>query len=363
MIVLLALTAAFGHVLYPLWLWIVSRRANATEPPQPDAWPDLTVLVPAYRERTVIAEKVHDALGNGYPGSLEVLVVADDPETAEAARPTPARVLAFDGRLGKAEAINRGVTVTRNPVVVLTDANTKLAPGALARLARWFADPGVSAVAGEKTVVDGGGEALYWRFESWLKRRESRTGTTIGLVGELAAVRRDCLRALPSDVIVDDLWLALDIVEQGGRIIYEPNARAEEQPSPSSRAEWRRRTRNVAGLLDVLWRRRWHLVPGASPVTFQLWGHRLVRSTFGPLAHAGLLVVALRSVRRSRTARGFVAAHVVAARALGAQMRGDPISPPEQAAAQVLYLQAVALAGLVRYLSGDRPAKWEKAAR
>jgi poly-beta-1,6-N-acetyl-D-glucosamine synthase len=357
------LTAAFGHIVYPLWLWFMTRRACEAKPPEPSEWPDVTVLVPAYRESGVIAEKVRDTLANGYPGTLEVLVVADDRETAEAARATPARVLSFEERLGKAEALNRGAAQCASPVLVLTDANTKLAPGTLARLVRWFHEPGVSAVAGEKAVLDGGGEAMYWRFESWLKRRESTLGTTIGLVGELAALRRESLRPLPADVIVDDLWLALDIVERGGRIVYEPAARAEEQPSPTAKAEWQRRTRNVAGLLDVLWRRRRHLLPGASPVTAQLWGHRLVRSSLGPAAHGVLLLLALRSVGHSGLARSFILAHAFCGVALTRRLRGENLARLEQGAGQVLYLQAVALAGVVRFLRGDRPTKWEKAAR
>jgi hypothetical protein len=118
----------------------------------------------------------------------------------------------------------------------------------------------------------------------------------------------------------------------------------------------------VLGVLDVLWRRRSLLVPGASPVAAELWGHRLVRSSFGPLAHA-LLVV--RAARRPRHPLGmlFVAGHVVAAAGVAADARGARLPGPLRMAAQVVFLQAVGLGGCARYLRGDRPAKWRKAAR
>ena len=51
-------------------------------------------MVPAYREAGVIAAKIDDLRANGYPGSLEILVVADgDPETAAAAERAGARAL------------------------------------------------------------------------------------------------------------------------------------------------------------------------------------------------------------------------------------------------------------------------------
>ena len=63
-------------------------RGAALLPPHggPQGAPDLTVLVPAYREAGVIGGKIDDIRANGYPGGLDILVVADgDPETAEAA--------------------------------------------------------------------------------------------------------------------------------------------------------------------------------------------------------------------------------------------------------------------------------------
>ena len=225
--------ATTGHVLYPAWLAWRTRGGRGTVAvvpgaAGPGAWPDLTVVVPAYREAGVIGDKVDDLRANGYPGSLEILVVADgDPETAEAAERAGARALTGPDRLGKSQALNRGFAEATTPVVVISDANNRLAPGALAALMEHFADPAVGAVPGRSWRDDGGGgESLYWRFESWLKEREDRLGTTIGLVGEISAIRAEAWRPIPRDVATDDFWAALDIIEQGYRIAYEPRARA-----------------------------------------------------------------------------------------------------------------------------------------
>jgi hypothetical protein len=85
--------------------------------------------------------------------------------------------------------------------------------------------------------------------------------------------------------------------------------------------------------------------------------------TLGPLAHLALLRVAARSVHRSRTARLFVLAHVVAGRGLARQHRGEQLSPVERAGAQALWLQAVALGGMARFLRRDRIAMWPKTDR
>jgi glycosyltransferase involved in cell wall biosynthesis len=354
--------ASVAPVLYPLWLVVKSRRLEPRQPPQPEAWPGLSVVVAAYLEREVIAAKVADLRRQEYPGELQILVVAEDAGTADAARAAGAEVLQPEERLGKTEAVNRGMAAAVHPIVAITDADTKLATGSLAALARWFADGDVGGVAGEKRE-EAGGQGMYWRFESWVKRCESENGTTIGMVGELAAVRRALYREMPADVAVDDLWMGLDVIEQGGVIRYEPEAVAVEKPSPDLGTEWERRTRTNAGLFDLL-RRRWHLlVPGESPVAGELWGHKLMRSLFGPLAHAGLLIQSLVRFRRSRLARLFVVGHLFAGISLLREWRGAKLTPLERYAAQVVFLQATALGGALRYAGGDRPALWPKSER
>lgn len=359
-VVALAAVAGFGHLLYPAWLAFRAARKGPAPGPKPTAWPDVTAVVAAYRESAVIGAKVDDLLANGYPGELRILVAADDRKTAEAARATPATVLEASERLGKAGALNRALAVVETPFVVFTDANTRLQPGSIESLVRWFSEPSVGAVAGEKRVEGADGEGFYWRFESWLKERETRTGGTVGLVGELAAMRVADFTPIPEDVIVDDLWLALDVIEAGKRVVYEPTAVSFEEASPSRAGEWERRTRIVAGTLDVLWRRRASLVAAPGDFAPKLWGHRLVRSSFGPLAHLCLLGLAARRSRTSPLAAGFVALHLAGAASFLRGRTGDSPARSEALLRQVLFLQAVALGGMVRWLTHERPSRWPK---
>ena len=192
---------AASPALYPLWLAIDGRRRTAPVPPTPGAWPRITVVVPAYREQAVIAAKIADTRADGYPGELELIVVADDPDTASAARAAGATVIEPGIRRGKATAVNHGLERARGAVVVLSDADASLAPGSLAALVRWFEDPAVAAVAGEKRVAQSD-QGLYWAIESQIKRAESRRRTTIGSSASWSrcAARPSgrCLRTLSS---------------------------------------------------------------------------------------------------------------------------------------------------------------------
>ena len=354
----LVVAAAGGHLVYPAFLYVASRGRASSPPPDPAPWPPVSVVIPAYREVGVIAQKVWQLRRSGYPGPLEIIAVADDDEaTAAAARESGAVVLSAADRRGKAQAINAGVAAAQHEIIVLTDANNELLPGSLEAMIRWFGDPAVTAVAGEKVESDEK-EELYWRFESWLKVREATLGTTIGLVGELAAVRASSWQPIPAGIGTDDLWIALDMAERGGVVAYEPGARAVDPSAGSLLAQWERRTRSVSGAMNVF-RSRPHLLgPSGGLVAVEIWGHRLWRYTFGPIAHVIVLAGAGRRARRSRVARAVLAAHVAAAVSLPLQQRGRSVPLPLRAAGQGLFLHAVALGGLVRYVRGERGIIW-----
>jgi cellulose synthase/poly-beta-1,6-N-acetylglucosamine synthase-like glycosyltransferase len=387
----LVAAASTGHVLYPAYLALASRRRRAASRSDPEKWPAVTVLVAAYGEAECIGAKVRDVLANGYPGPLDVMVVADaDIETAVRAEQAGATVVTADERLGKAQALNLGFSKVTAPVVVVSDANNVIAPGAIAALVRHLGDPRVGAVAGEKLEADGAGEDLYWRFESWLKQREWRLGTTIGLVGELAAIRTEAWQPVPLDIATDDLWTALDLSARGYVIAYEPGARAFDPPVPTLGHQWERRTRSVSGAMHVFMRRRRQLGPAGGVVAVQIWGHRLARYTIAPLAHLFLFLMAVRRVRTSKLAGWFLAGHLVALWGLARKAttpskpsgplhstepepkpgdRGGPASRAQaagtevakrvaDASGQAVFLNAVAIGGLLRYLRGDRLTKW-----
>ncbi len=359
----LTVSVAAGHVLYPVGLHLAARLRPVPGRPDPVDWPPLTVLIPAHLEVGVIAEKVRNVEDNGYPGKLEVLVVADgDPETAAVAREAGARVLLLEERHGKAQALNKGIAEASHEFVVLTDANNELGPAALAHLVAALQGEGVGAVAGEK-LEGAGGELVYWRFESWLKRNEVRIWSTLGLDGGLCAVRRSAWQPIPPDISNDDFWVALDLMERGLRVDYEPRAVVSEESIGTLGLSWERRTRVLGGGLWVMWRKRQLLDPRRGFLSAQVWGHKLWRSTFGPLSHVALLGLAMASLRSSWIARIFVAGHVAAAGSLRAQEAGIRLPLPLRISAQVLYLQLVALGGLARFLRGDRVLQWKKPAR
>jgi poly-beta-1,6-N-acetyl-D-glucosamine synthase len=359
---LLGLGAMSSHVLYPVLLTVAARGRVASAPPVPRSWPAVTVVIPAYREAGVIGRKIQSVRDDGYPGGLRILVVADgDPGTARAVLREGVDVLAPKERLGKSGALNLALAACSTDVVVLTDANNPLRPGSIAAMVRWFDDPTIGAVAGAKADAADAAEGLYCRYENRVKLLESRLGSTIGLVGELAAVRRSLWRPIPEHVANDDMWVALSLLSRRYRIQYESEAVTYEEDELPLRQLWRRRTRIVTSQFRVLWEWRRLAGPGHREIALQMWGHRLWRTTLGPFFHLLLLAALVRDARRSRVAAVGLLAHLVAAGAVVRAPRGSgPVAALLRIGRQLLLLHGVSIEAWVRVARGDHATKWAK---
>jgi poly-beta-1,6-N-acetyl-D-glucosamine synthase len=277
-----------------LWARLV-RRA-----PQPAMFePDVTLVVPAYNEADVLADKVRNCLALNYPADkLRLLFITDgsnDNSGAVLAQFPEVQHLHQAARAGKSMAENRAIRYVTTPIVVFTDCNTLLNPEAVHELVRHYADPTVGAVSGEKRVLrdgstSGAGEGLYWQYESFLKRCDSNIYSLMGAAGELVSFRTSLFKPLEADTILDDFVQSMRIVDAGYRVIYEPQAYAMEPPSFSLTEEMKRKVRICAGGWQAMSRLLPLLNPLRQPVvSFLYFSHRVLRWTLTPALLALLL--------------------------------------------------------------------------
>ena len=134
----------------------------------------------------------------------------------------PIRVIALPTNLGKAAALNAGWAAASHPLLVFADARQTWAPDAIERITENFADPSVGAVSGDLVVESPtgvmAGFGLYWRFEKWLRRTESRFDSLVSVTGSICAVRRELFRPIPNGTILDDVYWPLLVAMGGYRV-------------------------------------------------------------------------------------------------------------------------------------------------
>jgi cellulose synthase/poly-beta-1,6-N-acetylglucosamine synthase-like glycosyltransferase len=133
--------------------------------------------------------------------------------------------------------------------------------GAALALARRFSDPGVGIACGRLILIDAASghnvDGMYWKYETFLKRAETRLNALLGANGAIYAIRRSLFPRLPQSIAVDDFVIPLLArLNSGSRIVYEPKALAYEETPPEIRAEFSRRSRIGAGgfqSISLLW--------------------------------------------------------------------------------------------------------------
>lgn len=289
------LALLWTHALYPLVAAVLARvrtRRVHAEPIEPS----VTVVVAAYNEEPVIAQRLENLLALDYPADKLQIVVTSDASTDRteeiAAGYSGVRVIS-NPRGGKVAAQDNAVRSTESEIVAFTDANATWAPDALRRLVANFADPEIAYVCGRLVLeaADGSNrEGVYWRYEMAQRRAESRLGSITGGNGSIYAVRR-------SDYVeVDPKWghdlsFPYRMVQAGRRAVYEPEARAFEKPTPSNETEYRRKVRMFEHCWEITLRGSMlkRLPPG---YLLQVVSHRVLRYASGVL-HVVLLATSV----------------------------------------------------------------------
>jgi cellulose synthase/poly-beta-1,6-N-acetylglucosamine synthase-like glycosyltransferase len=223
------------------------------------AWSELprgkrvALCVCAYNEEAIIRDKIENmlALKERVP-ELELLVYVDaaTDATSSILRRYADRVhlIVSPERHGKTHGMNALVAATNADFVVFSDANVMFAPDAIERLLLPFGDPEVGCVCGHLIYVGAPGSgtafagSVYWRLEEWIKRMESRTGSTMGADGSIFAIRRPLHRPPPPDII-DDMFVSLSILCEGHRVVKTGDALAYEEVVSKPGEEFRRKVR------------------------------------------------------------------------------------------------------------------------
>lgn len=368
----------YTYLGYPAVLAVLAKLIGR-KPVKLPVTPTVTLLIAAYNEESVIAQKLKNSLALDYPrDKLQILVAADgsDDRTPDVVRQFAAQGvdLSFSPpRRGKMAAINRAIERASGDIVVFSDANNMYAENALRELVAPFADPTVGAVTGAKVIAKGDGalgasEGLYWKYESFIKQKETELGTSIGAPGEILALRRDLFEAPPDAIINDDFFMAMRLLRRGYRIIYNPRARSVERVSATAGDEMARRARIIAGRYQTLALMK-DLLPWQKPrAVWQVLSHKYARPLV-PLAMITALVsnlwLAVRGIGwlwRIIFA-GQVGFYLLALVGVRRQSAGGKVGKLLYLPTFLVNSNLAALMGLWRFLIGGQSTRWQRVKR
>jgi cellulose synthase/poly-beta-1,6-N-acetylglucosamine synthase-like glycosyltransferase len=263
---------------------------------------------------------------------------------------------------GKACGLNDAIEVASGEVIVFTDVRQKIESGAIRLLMENFADSSVGSVSGALMLGDPeAGEAargmgLYWGIEKRIRELESESGSVVGATGALYAVRRELLPSVPEGAILDDVFIPMQVVRQGKRVVFEPRARAWDSPDLGADREFARKVRTLSGNYQLVQLAPW-LMSGENPVRFEFISHKLLRLVV-PFALAILLVASMvlpGPVYRSALVLQGVFYGLSLLAGLG--LSRGPLAGMSDAALTFVVLNSAAAVAFVNFVTG-RKAVW-----
>ena len=302
------LTVLYVYAGYPLLVYLISLFLERPVR-RKYIYPSISVIVSAYNEEKSIEKKITTLLDADYPKEkLEILIGSDGSTdgTEEivkryveiASLPRFGGVARNDDgqeasccaiklfrqvrRRGKPNMLNILASAAKGEILVFTDARQRLDRNSLKELVRNFSDEKVGSVSAELLFEDddnktSNGIGLYWAYEKFIRKCESKIDSMLGATGAMYAIRRELFQEMPEDLILDDVYIPLKAIEKGYRAIFESEAKIYDTVVKDAKEEFSRKARTLAGNFQAFGYLKGLFNPFRSPVAFQFFSHKFLR--------------------------------------------------------------------------------------
>lgn len=198
-------------------------------------YPLVTVILTVHNEELLVRKRVNNILESEYPPNhLEVLIASD--KSTDETESIVKSMSRKDGRIrlfkgpggGKSFTQSLSIPTAKGEIIVLTDAAAIFKKDMISNLTRRFADDKVGCVSGRVVLLNKENgvsecQGMYWKYETLLRRLESRFGILHTASGQAMAFRKKLFKPFKSQY-GDDCIIPLDILKQGYKVIHANDA-------------------------------------------------------------------------------------------------------------------------------------------
>lgn len=256
------------YLFYPLILQMLSfsKKENSNVYDE-DELPGVSIIISAFNEEDVIAEKIDSIYQSNYPADKFEVIIGSDASTDGtnkiieifAEKHPSLKFFDFKERKGKGNVVNALVQHAQFSFLVLTDANVILDPDTLKYLIRHFKNEEIGLV--DTNMINKGlkkegisyQEKAYISREVNIKHMEGKLwGAMMGPFGGCYAIRKEDYTLVPANYLVDDFYINMRIFEKGKKAVNDLNAKVYEDVSNNLKDEFRRKIRIATGNMQNL---------------------------------------------------------------------------------------------------------------
>lgn len=293
----------YSYVLFPILLKILSKgkKGNTIIYDGKDVLPHVSVLMSLYNEEKVIIEKLK-TLAQQKKSNKNLSVYIGSDCSSDNTNELVSNFInknnlsnfyfyPFTNRQGKPGVINQLFQyaankneIGENHILIITDASVLLGENTIFHLIKHFKNNKIGLVDSNMKHIgiqkDGisKSEDSYISGEVKIKYRESIiNGKMMGPFGGCYALRSDLFIPVPSNFLVDDFYLAMNVLDKGMDAINELEAICKESVSQEMSEEYRRKRRISAGNFQNLFTYKHLLLPSRADIAFHFIPHKVLR--------------------------------------------------------------------------------------
>ena len=289
------LSVLHSYVFYPLYLFTstnFSKEQNKIQYTENDLLPEVAILVAAYNEEKVIAQKIESTFSTNYPHNKITLYIGSDASSDNtnaiiqsfAQKNPQIKLIEFPGRTGKSGIINQLAQIANAEVFILTDANVVFQKETIFNLVKHFKNPEIKQVAANIVKFSPNNDGIaeqeknYISIENKLKYFESiKWQAVMGAEGGCYAIRKEYYAPVPPKFSMDDFYITMNVLERKGKVLFEPNALCNEDVPSQAIEEFKRKVRISIGNFQNLHRYKKLLFPFWKGLGFAFLSHKVLR--------------------------------------------------------------------------------------
>jgi len=290
-----------SYVFFSLILQVLAKNKKQSYTfytPASDFLPKVSIIMSLYNEEDVIEEKIKSILNSQYPvEKIELIIGSDnsDDNTNKIAERYSKKYeniffIPFNERQGKPSVINQLQEKAIGSVLIITDANVIFSENTIFEMVKYYKDTNIGLVDSQmkntKESISNTGisiqESSYISGEVKIKQNESILfGTMMGPFGGCYSLRKELYKNVPSNFLVDDFYICMNILKQGKKTVNCKKAIVYEDVSNNLKDEFRRKIRISTGNFQNLAVYKNLLLSSIKGLSFSFFSHKVLR-WFGP---------------------------------------------------------------------------------
>jgi poly-beta-1,6-N-acetyl-D-glucosamine synthase len=244
------------YLIYPVFLFLFTTDEKGSS--LIGSVDSVSLIFLSYNGKPYLLEKIKFLLSELAVFPHYELIIVDDfstDETSEILRQfkdiKEVLVLQKASHKGIAHSMNMAVSVSNYDYLIFCDQRQKLSANIVKNILEPFQSSKVGAVSGCLSSMDKSqNHSILRKHENYIKFKESKIGCLMGVYGPFYAINKQFYSPIPENVILDDLYLSLKILQKA-QIRLDSNCIITDEDF-SSLYSFQRAKRYLMGFIQLL---------------------------------------------------------------------------------------------------------------